>query len=129
MKSPLALLAALVLVPLAALSSAAVPKPNVVVVLVDDMGYGDIAAHGNPVIRTPHLDRLHAESARLTDFHVDPTCSPTRAALMTGRYAHRVKVWHTIAGGNHLRADELTMADVFRANGYRTGMFGKWHLG
>lgn len=129
MKSPLALLAALILVPLAALLSAAVPRPNVVVVLVDDMGYGDIAAHGNPVIRTPHLDRLHAESARLTDFHVDPTCSPTRAALMTGRYAHRVKVWHTIAGGNHLRADELTMADVFRANGYRTGMFGKWHLG
>ncbi|GDX11879.1 hypothetical protein LBMAG57_36510 [Verrucomicrobiota bacterium] len=93
------------------------------------MGYGDIAAHGNPVIHTPQLDRLHAESARLTDFHVDPTCSPTRSALMTGRYAHHVKVWHTIAGGNHLRADELTMADAFRANGYRTGMFGKWHLG
>lgn len=109
--------------------AAAAGKPNVVVVLVDDMGYGDIAAHGNPVIHTPQLDRLHAESARLTDFHVDPTCSPTRSALMTGRYAHHVKVWHTIAGGNHLRADELTMADAFRANGYRTGMFGKWHLG
>ena len=104
-------------------------KPNVVVILVDDMGYGDIAAHGNPIIKTPHLDQLHAESARLTDFHVDPTCSPTRSALMTGKYSHHVKVWHTIAGGNHLRAGELTMADVFRANGYRTGMFGKWHLG
>ena len=107
----------------------AAQKPNVIVILVDDMGYGDIAAHGNPVIRTPQLDRLHAESARLTDFHVDPTCSPTRSALMTGKYSHHVKVWHTIAGGNHLRADELTMADAFRANGYRTGMFGKWHLG
>lgn len=104
-------------------------KPNVIVIIVDDMGYGDIAAHGNPVIRTPQLDRLHAESARLTDFHVDPTCSPTRSALMTGKYSHHVKVWHTIAGGNHLRAGELTMSDVFRANGYRTGMFGKWHLG
>lgn len=110
------------------LATAAV-KPNVVVILVDDMGYGDVAAHGNPVIRTPHLDRLHSESARLTDFHVDPTCSPTRSALMTGKYSHHVKVWHTIAGGNHLRASELTMADAFRANGYRTGMFGKWHLG
>jgi arylsulfatase A-like enzyme len=103
--------------------------PNVIIILVDDMGYGDIAAHGNPVIRTPHIDSLHRESARLTDFHVDPTCSPTRSALMTGKYPHRVKVWHTIAGGNHLREGETTMADVFRANGYRTGMFGKWHLG
>jgi arylsulfatase A-like enzyme len=104
-------------------------KPNVIVILTDDQGYGDIAAHGNPVLKTPNLDRLRAESARLTDFHVDPTCSPTRSALLTGKYSHRVKVWHTIAGGNHLRADELTMADIFRANGYRTGMFGKWHLG
>jgi arylsulfatase A-like enzyme len=104
-------------------------QPNVVLILLDDMGYGDIAAHGNPVIRTPQLDRLYAESVRLTDFHVDPTCSPTRGALITGKYSHRVKVWHTIAGGNHLRASELTMADAFRANGYRTGMFGKWHLG
>jgi arylsulfatase A-like enzyme len=104
-------------------------RPNVVVILVDDMGYGDVAAHGNPVIRTPQFDRLRDESVRLTNFHVDPTCSPTRGALLTGKYAHHVKVWHTIAAGNHLRASELTMADVFRANGYRTGMFGKWHLG
>jgi arylsulfatase A-like enzyme len=62
--------------------------PNVIVILVDDMGYGDIAAHGNPVIRTPHLDKLSGESAWLTDFHVDPTCSPTRSALLTGRYPH-----------------------------------------
>ncbi len=114
---------------LCAQAVAAAGKPNVIIILVDDMGYGDVAAHGNPVIHTPNLDRLHAESARLTDFHVDPTCSPTRGALMTGKYSHHVKVWSTIAGGNHLRANELTMADAFRANGYRTGLFGKWHLG
>ena len=128
MKHTLTFLTALLLAQLAALCATDV-KPNVVIVLVDDMGYGDVAAHGNPVIRTPQLDRLRDESVRLTDFHVDPTCSPTRAALMTGKYSHHVKVWSTIAGGNHLRADELTMADAFRANGYRTGMFGKWHLG
>ena len=108
---------------------AAAEKPNVILILTDDQGYGDIAAHGNPILKTPHLDKLHAESARLTDFHVDPTCSPTRGALMTGKYAHRVRAWHTIAGGNHLRESEITMADVFRANGYRTALFGKWHLG
>jgi arylsulfatase A-like enzyme len=113
----------------AMLHAAAPLKPNVIVVIVDDSGYGDIGAHGNKLVKTPHLDRLHKESARLTDFHVDPTCSPTRAALMTGKYAHRVKVWHTIAGGNHLEASQKTMADIFRFNGYRTGMFGKWHLG
>jgi arylsulfatase A-like enzyme len=108
---------------------AAAEKPNVILILTDDQGYGDIAAHGNPILKTPHLDKLHAESARLTDFHVDPTCSPTRGALMTGKYSHRVRAWHTIAGGNHLRESEITMADVFRANGYRTAIFGKWHLG
>ena len=59
--------------------------PNVILIMTDDQGYGEVAAHGNPVIKTPHLDRLHASSVRLTDFHVDPTCSPTRSALLTGR--------------------------------------------
>jgi arylsulfatase A-like enzyme len=127
MYATILLTAALALAP--ALSMAALLKPNVLVVMVDDAGYGDVGAHGNSVIQTPHLDRLHKESVRLTDFHVDPTCSPTRAALLTGKYSHRVKVWHTIAGGNHLEASEKTMADIFRFNGYRTGMFGKWHLG
>jgi arylsulfatase A-like enzyme len=103
--------------------------PNVVLVMTDDQGYGDIAAHGNTVIRTPNLDRLHSQSARLTNFHVDPTCSPTRAALMTGRYSSRSGVWHTIAGRSMLRRDERTMADHFAAAGYTTGIFGKWHLG
>jgi arylsulfatase A-like enzyme len=104
-------------------------RPNVVIVITDDQGYGDVGAHGNKVIRTPTLDRLHGESVRLTNYHVDPTCAPTRSALMTGRYSGRVGVWHTIMGRSMLRGDEKTMADVFAASGYRTGMFGKWHLG
>ncbi|WP_297086588.1 arylsulfatase [uncultured Draconibacterium sp.] len=104
-------------------------QPNVVLIVTDDQGYGDLSCHGNPVIKTPHLDKLHEESVRFTNFHVDPTCAASRAALMTGKYAHRVRVWRTVSGGNHLRATETTMADVFKASGYRTAAFGKWHLG
>ena len=104
-------------------------KPNVIIILTDDQGYGDIAAHGNPTIKTPNLDKLHGESVRLTDFHVDPTCSPTRSALMTGRYSTRTGVWHTINGRSLLNPDELTLGELFKANGYTTGMIGKWHLG
>ena len=105
------------------------PRPNVVLVMTDDQGYGDVAAHGNTMIRTPNLDRLHGQSVRLTDFHVDPTCSPTRSALMTGRYSSRTGVWHTIMGRSLLRRDEVTLGDLFAKNGYRTSMVGKWHLG
>ena len=105
------------------------PPPNVILVVSDDQGYGDLSCHGNPWLKTPNLDRLYAESTRLTDFHVSPTCAPTRAALLTGRYANRTGVWHTIAGRSLLRESETTMADVFAANGYATGIFGKWHLG
>jgi len=104
-------------------------KPNVIIIITDDQGYGEIAAHGNTVIKTPHMDKLHSESVRLTNFHVDPTCSPTRAALMTGRYSTRTGVWHTINGRSLLNPDELTLAETFKANGYTTGMIGKWHLG
>ncbi len=104
-------------------------RTNVILVLTDDQGYGDLAVHGNQVIQTPNLDKLHAQSIRLTNFHVDPTCSPTRSALMTGRYSTRTGVWHTIQGRSLMSEQELTMAEVFAANGYRTGMFGKWHLG
>jgi len=104
-------------------------RPNVVLVVTDDQGYGDLGCHGNEVISTPNLDGLHAQSVRLTDFHVDPTCSPTRSALMTGHYSSRTGVWHTIMGRSLLRRDEVTVADVFSANGYRTAIFGKWHLG
>ena len=104
-------------------------RPNVILVMTDDQGYGDLGCHGNPIIKTPALDSLYEQSIRLTNFHVGPTCSPTRAALMTGRYCNRTGVWHTIMGRSLLRRDEVTMADVFSASGYRTGIFGKWHLG
>ncbi len=104
-------------------------RPNVVLVMTDDQGYGDLGCYGNPVIQTSNLDSLYTQSIRLTDFHVGPTCSPTRAALMTGHYCNRTGVWHTIMGRSLLRKDEVTIADVFSASGYRTAIFGKWHLG
>jgi arylsulfatase A-like enzyme len=120
--------AAFVLVFLASLSFAA-DRPNVVLVITDDQGYGDVAAHGNEMIQTPNLDRLYRESVRLTDFHVDPTCSPTRSALMSGRYSTRTGVWHTIMGRSLMHTDEVTIAEVLKSAGYKTGCFGKWHLG
>jgi len=101
----------------------------VVLIITDDQGYGDLGCHGNPVLKTPNLNRIWADSVRLTNFHVCPTCSPTRAALMTGLYNNRTGVWHTIAGRSLLREGVPTMADLFRAAGYRTAIFGKWHLG
>lgn len=97
--------------------------------MTDDQGYGEIAAHGNPIIKTPHMDKLHAESTRFTDFHVDPTCSPSRAAFLTGRYSTRTGVWHTINGRSMMRGEELTLPEIFKANGYDTSFFGKWHIG
>ncbi|NIJ45490.1 arylsulfatase A-like enzyme [Wenyingzhuangia heitensis] len=104
-------------------------KPNVILVLTDDQGYGDVGALGNKVIKTPNIDTFHNESYRFTDFHVGPTCAPTRSGLMTGRYANEVGVWHTVGGWSLLRENEKTMADMFTENGYATGGFGKWHLG
>jgi arylsulfatase A-like enzyme len=104
-------------------------KPNVILVITDDQGYGDLGCHGNPWIKTPNMDELWKESVRMTDFHVSPTCAPTRSALMTGRYNNRVGVWHTVTGRTLLRENEETMAKVFSENGYSTAMFGKWHLG
>ena len=104
-------------------------RPNVVFVLTDDQGYGEIGAHGNAYIKTPHLDKLHAESVRFTDFHVGTTCAPTRAGLLTGHNCNSTGVWHTIGGRSLLRDDEWTLADALKENGYRTGHFGKWHLG
>ena len=104
-------------------------SPNVILIITDDQGYGDLGCHGNPVIQTPNMDKLYTESMRLTNFHVGPTCAPTRASLMTGRYCNRTGVWHTVMGRSLLRHDEITMADVFQSAGYKTGIFGKWHLG
>ena len=104
-------------------------KPNVVLVITDDQGYGDLGCHGNPIIRTPAVDRFHAESVRFTDFHVDPLCAPTRAGLLTGQYAYRGGVTAAFGGRSILRPEATTIAEICQRNGYRTGLFGKWHLG
>ena len=104
-------------------------KPNIVLVITDDQGYGDIGAHGNTMINTPAMDKLHSESVRLTNYHVDPTCAPTRAALMSGRYSANTGIWHTIMGRSMMNPDEETIAEVLKKSGYTSGMFGKWHLG
>ncbi|MGE3780456.1 MAG: arylsulfatase, partial [Pirellulaceae bacterium] len=104
-------------------------RPNIIFCLTDDQGYGDVSAHGNPVLRTPTLDRLHAEGVRFTDFHVSPTCSPTRSALMTGRHEFRNGVTHTILERERLTLRATTIAQVLKQAGYTTGIFGKWHLG
>ena len=104
-------------------------QPNVVVVITDDQGYGDLSCHGNPVLKTPGIDQLYNESVRLVDYHVAPTCSPTRAALQSGHWTNRTGVWHTIMGRSMLRENEPTIGEVFSDAGYATGMFGKWHLG
>ncbi|WP_168567198.1 arylsulfatase [Crateriforma spongiae] len=110
-------------------SSRSNPSPNVLLIVTDDQGYGDMGCHGNPWLKTPNLDTLATQSVRLTDYHVDPICTPTRSALMTGRYCTRVGAWDVVIGRQMLRHDETTMAQVFRDSGYRTAMFGKWHLG
>ena len=104
-------------------------QPNVVIVITDDQGYGDLSCMGNPILKTPQIDKLHGQAVRLTDYHVAPTCSPTRSAFLTGHWTNRTGVWHTIMGRSMLRENEVTMGQVFKDNGYATGMFGKWHLG
>jgi arylsulfatase A-like enzyme len=103
--------------------------PNVIIVMPDDMGYGDLGATGNPVIRTPHLDQFASESAQLSHFYVSPVCSPTRACLMTGRYNYRTRVIDTFKGRSMMEPDEVTLAEALKTVGYATGIFGKWHLG
>ncbi|MCY3998799.1 MAG: arylsulfatase [Flavobacteriaceae bacterium] len=103
--------------------------PNVILVITDDQGYGDLGHTGNPIIKTPTIDQFALQGVRLTNYHVGTTCSPTRAGLLTGRNGNRNGVWHTIMGASILNKEEVTLADVFKNNGYKTGMFGKWHLG
>jgi arylsulfatase len=107
----------------------AADRPNVIIVLTDDNGYGDFSCLGNPVLKTPHMDRLYAESVRLTDFHVAPMCTPTRGQLMTGLDACRSGATSVCAGRSFIRRGIPTMAEIFRGQGYRTAHFGKWHLG
>jgi arylsulfatase A-like enzyme len=104
-------------------------KPNVVFVLTDDQGYGDLGCTGNPWVKTPNIDAFHGDAVSMSNYHVGPTCAPTRSGLMTGHYANSTGVWHTIGGRSLLRKDEWTLASALKENGYATGIFGKWHLG
>ncbi|MGI9472677.1 MAG: sulfatase-like hydrolase/transferase [Rubripirellula sp.] len=109
--------------------NAADRQPNVILMVTDDQGYGDLSCHGNPTLQTPHLDSLYSDSYRFTDFHVAPFCTPTRAAVMTGRYPARTGAYRTSSGRTSLHPREKTLGDLFTSNGYATGIFGKWHLG
>jgi len=104
-------------------------RPNVVLVITDDQGYPDLGCTGNPWIQTPHIDRFASEGVRCEDFHVQPLCTPTRGAIMSGRRPATNGAWATCWGRSLLDANETTLADLFSRGGYRTGMFGKWHLG
>ena len=103
--------------------------PNVIVVMPDDQGWGDFTMHGNPVLATPHLDALAAESMQVSTFYVHPVCTPTRAALMTGRHPQRTKAIDTYVGRAMLEPEEVTIAEALGDAGWETGIFGKWHLG
>jgi len=104
-------------------------RPNVILVLTDDQGIGDLSCHDNPWLKTPNIDAFYTNSVRLTDFHVSPLCTPTRAAIMTGRYPINNGAWATYKGRDALSEGAVTMANVFQQGGYKTGLFGKWHLG
>jgi len=104
-------------------------RPNVIILLTDDQGYGDLSCHGHPVLHTPNIDRLHDQSVRLTDFHVAPMCAPTRGQIMSGVHCLRNGAMATSLGRHLLKPELPTMADLFGAGGYATGIFGKWHLG
>ena len=104
-------------------------KPNIIFLLTDDQGYGDLSCHGNPVLKTPNLDKLHGESVRFTNWFNSPTCSPTRSALLTGRHEFRNGITHTILERERLTLKATTLTQVLKGVGYTTGIFGKWHLG
>lgn len=129
MKYKFAWFAAMLFAPLASLHAATSSKPNVLLIMPDDVSFGDYSFYNERGPRTPNVDALGRQSLRLSDFHVAPTCSPSRSQLMTGRYTDECGAWHTVMGRYFLRTNDVTMADVFKANGYRTAMFGKWHLG
>ncbi|WP_203329077.1 arylsulfatase [Candidatus Laterigemmans baculatus] len=110
-------------------AAAADGPPNIVVILTDDQGWGDLSLHGNANLSTPHIDSIAKQGAEFDRFFVSPVCSPTRAEFLTGRYHPRGGVYDTSTGGERLDLDEQTIAEVFRDAGYATGAFGKWHSG
>lgn len=104
-------------------------KPNIILVMTDDQGMGDLSCMGNEVVKTPHIDAFYKQATRFTEFHVSPTCAPTRAALMSGRHEFRVGVTHTIFQRERMNLNVFTMPQALQSAGYQTGIFGKWHLG
>src|SRR5947209_15837443 len=124
-------LAVLLLSPAAARAQEAAKKPNILIILCEDLGYGDLACFGHPMIRTPNLDKLASQGMRLTAcYSASPVCSPSRAGLLTGRAPQRAGIldWIPLNAGTFLRRDEVTVAGLLRAAGYRTIHVGKWHL-
>ncbi|WP_159023910.1 arylsulfatase [Formosa sp. L2A11] len=104
-------------------------KPNIVFVITDDQGMGDLGATGNPYVKTPNIDKLYNQAIRFTNYHVSTTCAPSRSAIMSGRHSNRVNVYHTISGRSLLFEDEVILPQILAQNGYTNGLFGKWHLG
>ena len=112
--------------------SAAAPlqqRPNIIFVLTDDQGMGDLSCTGNTILKTPHIDALYDKATRFTDFQVSPTCAPTRAAIMSGRLPFEVGVSHTLMQRERLAPEVVTFPEALQKAGYKTGLFGKWHLG
>lgn len=107
----------------------AADRPNIILIMTDDQGYGDLGIHGNPIVRTPHLDAMAKRSARWEPFYVSPVCTPTRASLMTGRYNYRTRAIDTYRGRAMMDVEERTVAELLKPAGYVSGIFGKWHLG
>lgn len=104
-------------------------QPNIIFILTDDQGYGDVGRHGHPLLKTPHMDRMYDESVRFDNFYVSPSCSPTRAALLTGMHEFKVGVTHTLQPREHLFKDATIIPQLLKTAGYSTAFIGKWHIG
>jgi len=105
------------------------PHPNVIIIITDDQGYGDLGITGNPHVQTPVIDKFATENIRFNNFYVSPVCAPTRSSLMTGRYSLRTGIRDTYNGGAIMASNEVTIAEMLKQADYSTGIFGKWHLG
>lgn len=129
MKSSWTVVLCVLLIPSAHAEKLARRRPNIILVMTDDQGKGDLSCLGNPDLKTPNLDKLHSLSTRFTDFHVSPTCAPTRSAMMSGRHEFKNGVTHTILERERMALSTTTIAQILQKAGYKTGIFGKWHLG